>query len=249
MRKRETDLDAAANHRQEEHQLQVLAAVTHDLRNLLGLVLGYGALLRDRLHAHDYAEALSIHEHVQRGAHHAHALVANYSAILQMTDHTLVLHMEPVELNRVLHDTIAVYETEARTRGITLTTCFADNLPPLRGDPVALERIFANLVHNALKFTPAGGMVTLRSAQHEGTLITTIADTGRGIASTQIPLLFAGGQLPHNGSPLNGTKLGLIIVKTFVDAHGGSVVVESAPGRGTAISVSLPLASGGRARM
>ena len=199
----------------------------------------------NRLQARDYEEAVSILGHVQSGVRHAHALVVNYGDILRMADHTLTLHMQRVEINHILQRAIALYEVDARRRGVTLTTCFGDDLPALTGDPVALERVFTNLLHNALKFTPAGGVVTLKSAQYDGTIITTITDTGCGIAPTVIPSLFDTPQRPENGAPHNDLGLGLVIVKTFVDAHGGRVVVDSAPGQGTSFSVYLPLASGG----
>jgi signal transduction histidine kinase len=189
-------MDSTPNNDHNRQPLQVLATVTHDLRNLLSVVLGYGELLHDRLQARDYAEAVSILEHVQSGARHAHALVVNYGDILRMADHTLTLHLQPVEINRVLRRAIELYEIDARRRGVTLTTCFEDDLSPLKGDPVALERVFTNLIHNALKFTPAGGMVTLKSAQYDGTIVATITDTGCGIAPTVIPLLFDISQRP-----------------------------------------------------
>lgn len=242
-------MDSMPNNGHDRQPLQVLATVTHDLRNLLSVILGYGELLYDQLQVRDYEEAVSILEHVRSGARHAHALVVNYGDILRMADHTLTLHMQPVEINRILRRAIALYEIDARCRGVTLTTCFGNDLPPLKGDPVALERVFTNLIHNALKFTPAGGVVTLKSAQYDGTLIATITDTGCGIAPTVIPLLFDTSQRPENGAPHNGMGLGLVIVKTFVDAHGGRVVVDSAPGQGTSFSVYLPLASGCQAQM
>jgi signal transduction histidine kinase len=106
---------------------------------------------------------------------------------------------------------------------------------------VALERIFANLLHNALKFTPGAGQVAIRSAPQNGEIVVSVADTGPGIAPQEIPLLFERYKQSKTSRNREGAGLGLFIVKSLVDAYQGRVEVESSLGVGTCFSVFLPV--------
>jgi signal transduction histidine kinase len=135
----------------------------------------------------------------------------------------------------------------ARRQHLTFTLDLAPELPLIIGDPLALERIFANLVHNALKFTPKKGRVTL-SARHradsESTVIVEVRDSGPGIAPEDISLLFERyRRVSTVVRPHEGTGLGLFIVKILVEGHGGRVEVESSLGSGSCFRVFLPAAS------
>jgi signal transduction histidine kinase len=107
---------------------------------------------------------------------------------------------------------------------------------------LALERVFANLVNNALKFTPAGGKVTLRSVEVSSGVRIEIVDTGPGMTREEIPLLFERYKRAKKDAYREGTGLGLFIVKAVVDALGGHVEVTSTPGVGSCFAVVLPAA-------
>jgi signal transduction histidine kinase len=113
--------------------------------------------------------------------------------------------------------------------------------PWVEGDPLALERIFANLIYNALKFTPKEGRVTISSASQGGEVAVTVADTGPGMLPEEIPLLFEKYRQANGGQRKEGSGLGLFIVKTLVEAHQGRVEVESKLGAGASFRILLPL--------
>jgi signal transduction histidine kinase len=112
------------------------------------------------------------------------------------------------------------------------------------GDPARIAQLLDNLISNAIKFTPENGRVTVRTASHGGFALFEVADTGEGIAAADQEHLFepffrAGRGMAH---AVPGTGLGLTITKAIVDAHGGTIDVESAPGHGTTFRVSFPAA-------
>jgi signal transduction histidine kinase len=145
-------------------------------------------------------------------------------------------------LNDILRSVTRQYDAEARRRKQRVELLLQENLPVPMGDPLALERVFANLVHNALKFTPEIGQITLRSFQRDDAVVGAVADTGPGIAREDIERLFEKYKRVARDAHREGTGLGLFIVKALVEAHQGRIEVESTLGVGTCFSVVLPLA-------
>jgi signal transduction histidine kinase len=117
-----------------------------------------------------------------------------------------------------------------------------DRLPPVTGHPRNLEEAFSNLIGNAIKYTPAGGKVRVSAASGPETLTVKVTDTGIGIAEEDQKRLFQRFYRVRNEQTryIQGTGLGLSLVKKIVESHNGRVEVESRPGRGTTFSVSLP---------
>nr|MBP8241004.1 sensor histidine kinase [Thermoflexales bacterium] len=94
------------------------------------------------------------------------------------------------------------------------------------------------LIANALRYTPAEGKIQLRAARSDGAICLTVSDTGRGIAAEDLPHIF---DRFYKGADSRGTGLGLAIAKSLVEAHGGTIAAESAPGQGTTMTVRLPI--------
>jgi signal transduction histidine kinase len=170
-----------------------------------------------------------------------HSLVANYLDLSRIETGQLILRKELLQLNDLLLQVGRQYEAEARQRRLALDIRLQTNLPPVTADAVALERVFANLLHNALKFTPTGGQVTIHSTQNDKGVVVAVADTGPGLAPEEIPLLFEKYQKAEHSKHQAGTGLGLFIVKSIVEAHEGRISVDSTPGTGTCFSVFLPI--------
>jgi signal transduction histidine kinase len=126
---------------------------------------------------------------------------------------------------------------------LTLTLDLDANLEPILGDFNQLERALLNLVSNAIKFTPPGGRITVSSGMIKKNIAVKVKDTGVGIAPEEISRLFSEFQRLTGSGSTEGSGLGLFIVKTIVEAHGGSVSVESAVGAGTTFTILLPTLS------
>src|SRR4051794_28227804 len=132
----------------------------------------------------------------------------------------------------------------AATRCITLATS-AGSLPPVAADPVRIGQVIDNLISNALKFTPAGGLVELRAAVQDGRAVVEIADTGHGMSAAEQERLFERFYRTSRAQTdaVPGVGLGLSIAKAIVDAHGGTITCTSVEGEGSTFSIELPLAS------
>jgi signal transduction histidine kinase len=127
--------------------------------------------------------------------------------------------------------------------GIRLSTRAGSDLPLVRVDSERILQVLANLIRNALKHTPRGGRVSLRARRHRGTICFTVQDTGVGLSKDEVPHVFDRYWTKKRASGRHGMGLGLAIVKGIVDAHGGTVSVQSAPGRGSRFSFSIPIAA------
>jgi len=108
-------------------------------------------------------------------------------------------------------------------------------------DESQMERVVDNLIGNAIKYTPAGGVIRVTTGGHNGHVTVAVRDTGRGIPAHELPHLFEKYRRVRDKHRTEGTGLGLFIAKTIVEAHGGQIRVESAPGAGSTFTVLLPV--------
>jgi signal transduction histidine kinase len=169
------------------------------------------------------------------------SLVSNYLDLSRIEADRLVLHSGKVELNVILQQIGEIYEDEARRKDIRFQLCLDPSLPRIPGDATALERVFGNLLHNALKYTPADGGITVRSERDGAGVSATVIDTGVGIAADEVTTIFDRYRRPVSGRAKHGSGLGLFIAKALVEAHGGSISVVTSPGIGSEFTVRLPL--------
>jgi two-component system phosphate regulon sensor histidine kinase PhoR len=132
----------------------------------------------------------------------------------------------------------------AERAGVGLAVEASEQLPPVRVDPEQIGRVLTNLVHNALKFTPSGGTVTLGGAEEAGRVNLWIRDTGVGIEPDELERVFERFYKADRARSSGGTGLGLAIAKHIVQAHGGTIAAASdGPGRGSTFTLSLPRAA------
>ncbi len=132
---------------------------------------------------------------------------------------------------------------QAERQNLTLTLDVPPDLPPVVGDGDRLERASVNLLHNAVKFTPAGGSIHASAAFAGGAVTVSVSDTGTGIDSDELLRVFERFYKADRSRGSRGTGLGLAVVKHTVEAHGGTVSVESTPGRGSTFAFSIPTTS------
>jgi signal transduction histidine kinase len=154
------------------------------------------------------------------------------------------MEMEPCQLATVINEAVEVLEERAKAKEIALQITLPQTLPFVMGNPIRLGQVVTNLVGNAIKFTPGGGMVTISAWETEGEVIVEVSDTGIGIAPEDQAHIFD--KFYRVKSPqvsgIEGTGLGLAIVKSIVEGHSGRVWVESEPGQGSTFSFALPIA-------
>jgi len=230
--------DISARKRLEQQRADFMAMIAHDIRNPLTVIAGYTQMASEsEATPADVRELLLSIDH---SAQTLLALVKNYLQHAQIEAGQITLTKHPLRLNALLEELCRQYGQQCARRHINLELRLVPDLPDVNGDPVALERVFTNLVQNALKFTPDGGWITIRSGQEGPNVVASVADNGPGIAPEEVPKLFVRYGRGAAGRSQEGAGLGLFIVKALVEAHGGSVQVATTLGVGTRFVVSLP---------
>jgi two-component system, OmpR family, phosphate regulon sensor histidine kinase PhoR len=237
--------------RLEEMRMEFVLNVSHELRTPLTAIQGYAETLldggfADRENAQKFLEI--IHRHSERLGRLLNDLLELSNIELEKTP----LHLRPVPILEIARQTVTLLTSQAEKRRIHLSTAIPEELPPVLGDRDRLVQILVNLVDNAIKYTPEGGIVTVtaRVAPAEaqggrGAVELVVTDTGIGIPQKDLPRLTERFYRVDKARSreLGGTGLGLAIVKHLVAAHGGTLSIESKVGEGTQVRVSLPAGS------
>jgi signal transduction histidine kinase len=154
------------------------------------------------------------------------------------------LDFEPrlAELGPVVEDAGLFFAARARDASLSLSVSVAPGLPAFQFDPDLIAQVLANLVSNAIKFTPAGGSVTLRAARGGiNMVVIAVEDTGVGLTAEARGRIFTPFERVPNALHATGTGLGLAISQAIVQRHGGRIAVESEPGKGSVFKFELPL--------
>jgi len=154
----------------------------------------------------------------------------------------LVQYKEPLTLSEVIRQVLDLMKPEAEAKRIVLQFFALPDVPSIAADREGMEGVFANLISNAIKYTPEGGKVSVTLTEEGGCVKVTVSDTGVGIAKEDLPKIFDRFYRVKTARTrqIVGTGLGLSIVKSILDAHFGSISVESQLEKGTTFSILLP---------
>ena len=232
--------DVTERRKVDQMQSDFLAMVTHDMKNPISIIVGYTEImLDDRTVGNEWREMLVSMDSSARGLLH---LIMNFLDLSRIEGGALRLHRSETSINDLVRQVITYQAPLARVKGIRIVEDLAP-VPLLRVDRTQLERVFVNLIGNAIKFSPPAGEVRVHSIGSKGAVEVRVSDSGPGIPAEQVPQLFGKYQRLAVNGEVEGTGLGLFIAKSMVDAHGGVVRVENARPRGTTFVVSLPVAS------
>jgi two-component system phosphate regulon sensor histidine kinase PhoR len=221
-----------------------VANVSHEIRTPVTAIRGYAETLRGA--ADDPEERARFAEIIIRHADRLTELVDDLLALSSLESEGYVLQPGPVRASELLLAVEEVFRPRAAEKGIVLEVQPASADLVMRGDRKLLEQVLANLVDNAVKYTEAGGRVTLRAAREDGSAVFRVADTGCGIPAADLERVFERFFRVDRARSrrLGGTGLGLAIVKHIVLLHGGQVRVASRVGEGSEFRVTLPLGGG-----
>jgi signal transduction histidine kinase len=223
----------------DRSRLEFVAAVSHELRTPLTAIRGYTELLESELDS-PTAEQLDDLEVIARNARRLERRVEDLMLFARLQTGELPMAFERVDLADIARSTLSEHRAVARQRSITLGPGSIHDGVWVRGDRERLRQVASNVVANAIKFTPPGGRVVVGVYGNRSAAVLDVADTGPGMAEEDVAhafdLFYRGGSATNG---VAGTGLGLAIVREIVERHGGSVRLDSAPGRGTHAVVEL----------
>lgn len=219
-----------------------LAMLGHELRNPLGAISLAVALMQKKTETASLPKEFAV---VERQARHLTRLVDDLLDVARVTQGKVTLEREPLNLVEVARSAFEAQEVRARDHGLSYSFAAQPEVVCVNGDRQRLEQVFANLVTNAIKYTPRGGRITVSVCREDEQAVVRVADTGLGIAPEMIGRLFeAFAQADRTlARTEGGIGLGLALVQSLVRLHGGSANGASeGPNRGSAFTVRLPAA-------
>jgi len=217
--------------------------MSHELRTPLNAIIGFSEILaNDGLVPTDAARRREYAAIVNSSGQHLLGVVNTLLDISQIEAGTFPLDPEPVDCGEILAAVLDMMRLRAEQAGVHVETSIPSDLPTIVADRRACRQVLLNLLSNAVKFTPQGGRVSVTLERQFDGISVKVADTGIGIAADDLPRLgepFFQVRSGHD-RPFEGTGLGLSVVRGLVGLHGGSMTVDSTPGKGTVVDVRLP---------
>jgi signal transduction histidine kinase/ActR/RegA family two-component response regulator len=238
------DVETARRAAEEANRLkdEFIAALSHELRTPLQPILGWTEVLR-RHPGIDEVTARAL-EAIHRNVRHQVRLVDDLLDLSRIVHGKLALRCEPFDLREQVRVAVESFEESASLKRVRLTAALPAGPVPMWGDGARVHQVVSNLISNALKFTPPGGHVEARLEVRQHMALIEVADTGEGIASSDLAIIwepFRQGRLaPRRG----GLGIGLDLVRRLTELHGGRVAVTSdGPGRGARFRIELPLSA------
>ena len=222
---------------------EFLAAMSHELRTPLNAVIGFSDLLVSCPHLPEQ-QRLEYLRDIRNSGNHLLELINDVLDLSKIEAGRLDLSEEPVELPSLANACTRLLGERAQSALLDLRCAVADDLPPVVADKTRIKQILINLLSNAIKFTEPGGTVTLAaSLDADGGMRLGVADTGVGMAPEELSRAFEPfAQLDnvYSRRKQQGTGLGLALVRTLIELHGGTLEVDTAPGVGTTATCVLP---------
>ncbi len=227
--------------RLEEMRNLFLSSVSHELRTPLTIIKGFASTLLEGCEDDSLKKPLT---RIDTEADRLTRLVQDLLELTRLRSLSLSMDLAPLVPEEVVEDVVDLLRPQADRSEVTLSFRPDPQARPLSLDRDRLKQVVINLVDNALKFTPSGGTVTVRTSLESGRWRLEVEDTGPGIPEEDLPLLFDHFFRSKDTKlrSIKGTGLGLAIVKEIVERHGGAVEASSVLGKGTCLCVVLPAA-------
>ena len=215
-----------------------LAELAHELKTPLNAIIGFADVMRQGVFGKLPDKYVDYIETIHQSGGHMLELVSNMLDISRIRAGGYTIKPEIIDARVVVTETIQMMRDAAREAGVSLIAPGAPEPLRVRADKTALKQILTNLIVNGLKYTPPGGSVTVR-ADGNSSLTLTVADTGVGIPKDALERVMKPFEQGASAKP--GAGLGLAVVRGLAQLHGGAVAIESPPGAGATVTVTLPV--------
>jgi signal transduction histidine kinase len=234
LQQRAEEAEEAARTRDE-----VLAVVAHDLRNPLNVVLTSSTFLRDILEVTEPRARQQL-ELIQRAAGQMNRLIQDLLEVAGMEAGNIPVEPRDERMDPLLHAACSAMQNVAAAKQVELSCVIPAPLPPVRLDRDRIDQVLANLIGNAVRFTPEGGHVSVSAERDRARVRVSVSDNGAGIAAADLPHVFDRFWQAKRSRD-GGAGLGLAIARRIVMAHGGEMWVESEAGSGSTFFFTLPV--------
>jgi signal transduction histidine kinase/ActR/RegA family two-component response regulator len=220
---------------------QFISRMSHELRTPLNAVLGFSQLLQsstqDRL---SEAERRQL-DHIFLAGAQLRALIDDVLDVSRLEAGTLAMDLRNVDIALLIEEVIRMSEPQALKYEVTLEQGYESAPIHLRTDPLRVKQVLLNLASNAIKYNRVGGKVTFGVRVRPGKLDIVVADTGLGMTSNQLAQIFQPfNRLGRERMNIEGTGMGMVIARQLVELLGGSLELDSTPGEGTCVTLTLP---------
>jgi signal transduction histidine kinase len=223
--------------RSNELRRQMTADVAHDLRTPLSVILGYTEALNDG----KFSGSAEIYSVMHHEALHLNRLIEDLKTLSLADAGELPLVRTPVSALDLLKRTATAHQIQAEKGEVTIQVDAPADLPTIDVDMERMNQVLDNLLSNALRYTPPGGKIVLSADVHEGAVRLRVADNGTGVAPEALPFIFERSFRGEKSRSQESSEagLGLAISRSLVEAHGGTISVESTLGKGTTFTITL----------
>ncbi|HLB13957.1 MAG TPA: GAF domain-containing protein [Burkholderiales bacterium] len=230
----------------DQHKSAFLANMSHELRTPLNAVIGFSEMLTARYFGDLTAKQAEYVNDIHGSGKHLLSLINDILDLSKIEAGRMELDLAEFDLRGALDNALTLVRERAQRGGVTLRLDTDPRMRSFRGDERKLKQVVLNLLSNAVKFTPSGGAVSVVAKQVDGSAEIAVSDTGVGIAPRDQEAIFEA--FRQVGTDVTrkreGTGLGLALTRRFVELHGGTIRVESAPGKGSTFTVRLPIRHG-----
>ncbi len=220
------------------------ASMSHELRSPLNAIIGFSDIIQNRVLGPEAGDNYTQYaSDIHQSGRHLLGLINDILDLSKIEAGKFLLDEEDNDVSDLVNSALRLVEQRMAEKGLALRIDLPGDLPHLRADPGAVQQMLINLLTNSAEFTPAGGSVAVQAKINgERQLTLSVTDTGVGIAPGDMALVMAPfGQAKNvNTRDFSGTGLGIPIVQSLIELHGGSLVLESEPGTGTTASLHFP---------
>jgi signal transduction histidine kinase len=231
------ELESASRHKSE-----FLASMSHELRTPLNAVIGFSEVLLDRLFGDLNEKQADYITDIHTSGRHLLALINDILDLSKIEAGRMELQVSDVTLSDVIESSVALMRERATRSGISLQLDVDPGSGVLEADERKLKQVLFNLLTNALKFTDRGGHVEVTARAEADGVVVSVRDDGAGIAMADQARIFEEFEQAGGSNAQEGTGLGLALTRRIVELHGGRLWVESAPGKGSTFTFTLPRA-------
>ena len=224
------------------HKSEFLANMSHELRTPLNAIIGFSEVLHERMFGELNEKQAEYARDIHSSGRHLLSLINDILDLSKIEAGRMELHTKCFNVSAALENVLTLVRERAGRRGLGLELNVTPGLGEIDADELKFKQIMLNLLSNALKFSPSGGRITVSAGSAGDEICIAVADTGVGIAPEHHESIFeefrqAGGE---SSGRREGTGLGLTLTRKFVELHGGTIRVDSAPGQGSTFTFTLP---------